>query len=85
MSKGQIFRRVMIGVTIGLMIGTFIMSIVDVNGVSMMAWLTFIFGLISTTPEHEIDQMFCEHDWEEYDQMGLVSYKCTKCGKVRKH
>jgi len=84
MSYGQIFRRIMIGVTIGLLIGTFLMSFFDINGVTMMACLVFISAIISMTPEHEIDQMFCDHDYDEHESMGYITYECNICGKVKR-
>jgi len=36
------------------------------------------------TPEHEIDQMFCDHDYDEHESMGYITYECNICGKVKR-
>lgn len=85
--EGHIIRNLTIGTTIGLVFGAIIMTYFDPEGAGVVATLAFIMAVIAVTPAEEWDmwiiQMKCKHEYEDVNHLGMSTYVCKHCGKVK--
>lgn len=79
MNYGFVFRKVTIGIALGLLMGAFAMSFIDIDGVNVIACLSLVFAVMACATEDEINDFIkrvqCDGHVFQYN-------KCVKCGKL---